>query len=463
MIPRGMDLEPRLPEALLRTTDSALKERFRASLLKAGLRLRAEGSTWSIRADPAHREPFVLVKPLQNAEGRIRADAAGSLKGGAHIEEAAAREMAEEIRTAYPPGEWVGTDLQGIQLGLLANVDPLKTLKDFVEDRPEVRLYALRTTDRFHFLDVFWRLAADASRLGTTLEQMKDRGRYPRPTAVTGTAYMFCAHMVCSPLTARNQPLAAVFETLYGTQVVAVPEGAWSRPPGGVDWPSGSGYHDLLGSGHGLYKTRFSKIPPHSAREALGQCVLATNVLVGLLNDPAQWITTDGELDSVERQIAWSTLDLGFNAVSTLASEWMSSESLWTSFRALGALEGFWNLPRLDPLFDPDKLRSAAVSVFPRGFLAEYTEDIIENYGRELIKMYPHDHPAERLSRIREIRSVVHGTAARFGDRYRRLDALSRVGTGGLHLLRDIAACWWSSVLFAPAQNARPGHPPWEG
>lgn len=415
-----------------------------------------------MRMDPAHPQPFVLVKPLQNAAGQMRADARDSLEAGAHIEENARAEIAEQIRNAYPLEGWIGSELQAVQLELLANLDPMKTLADFAAARRDVRLFALRTTDRFHFLDVFWRLSADAILLGTSLEAMKEPNRYPKPTAVTGSAYMFSAHVVCAPLTARNQPLAAVFETLYGTQVIALPAGAWTRPPSLMDWPSGSGYHDMLGSGEGLYKTRSSKIPDQTAGGALTACVAAANRLIASLNDPARWIGSDGSLDAVERQIAWSTLDLGFNAVSSIAAEWASSEALWTAFRALGALEGFWNLQGLDALFDPTNLKKFGASALPAGFLREHMEDLIENYSRELKKMYPDDSEQERLARIREIRNVVHGTGAKRGDRVRRLAALSRVGTGGLHLLRDMATCWWSSVLFDPDRNARPGRPPWQ-
>jgi hypothetical protein len=75
--------------------------------------------------------------------------------------------------------------------------------------------------------------------------------------------------------------------------------------------------------------------------------------------------------------------------------------------------------------------------------------------------MFPDDDPEQRLARLREIRNVVHGTGPDFGERDRRLRALLGLSSGGLHLLRDVAALWWSSLLFAPRTNARPNRAPW--
>lgn len=454
--------DPLLPESLLRTEDPDLKARAKTTLLKAGVRLReASGGRLLVRTDPASSNAFVRLKSLQNAEGKLRSDAGAALALGDHLDEEGAREMAEAMRAAYPPNKWVGHAFQGVQLELLANLEPLRTLSEFVDVYPDARLFALTTTDRFHFLDVFWRLSSEAAATGKSLEDMRDDDRYPRPSAVSGVAYIFAAHLVCAQLVARNRPLAAVFETLGGSQVIATAPGSWSRPPGLADWPTGSGYSNYFGTADGLYKTRFEQIPADAGRILLQQSVDAANRLIGTVNDPAIWVRDDGELDTVERQIAWSSLDLGFNTVAAMGSEWVSDESLWMAFRALGALQGYWRRKKLDRLFDPDAIRKFAIPALPEGFVREYSEDLLSNYEQELERMYPDDEPNERLGRLREIRNVVHGTGADFGERDRRLQALVGLGAGGLHLLRDVSVMWWSSVLFAPDSNATPGHAPW--
>lgn len=453
---------PLLPESLLRTDDRELKARAKTTLLKAGIRLReTPGDRLTVQADAASASAFVMLKPLQNAEGKLRHDAAATLALGDHLDEAGAREMAEAMRAAYPPDRFTGHAFQGVQLELLANLDPIRVLSDFVDVYPDARLFALATTERFHFLDVFWRLSSEAATTGKSLEDMREDERYPRPTAVSGVAYIFAGHLACAPLVARNQPLAAVFETLGGAQVIAIAPSSWSRPPALADWPTGSGYSSYFGAGDGMYATRFNEVPTGAGRALLEQSLDAANRLIGTVNDPVTWVGEDGELDTVERQIAWSTLDLGFNTIAAMGSEWTSDESLWMAFRALGALQGYWRHRKLDRLFDPEAIRSFALPTLPEGFPREYGEDLVANYDRELERMYPDDEPSERLARLREIRNVVHGTGADRGERDRRLQALLGLGSGGLHLLRDISVMWWSSVLFAPETNGAPGRPPW--
>lgn len=462
LVAAASDDAPLLPESLLRTDDPDLKARVKKTLLLAGLRLRkADAGRLTVHADSVTADAFVRLKPLQNAEGKLRADAAKTLALGEHLTEDDARAMAETMRAAYPPDKWSGHAFQGFQLELLANVEPVRTLAEFIDVYPEARLFALTTTKRFHFLDTFWRLAADAAAAGKSLEDMRDRKLYPRPTAVTGVAYIFAAHLVCGPLVARNQPLAAVFETLGGTQLIAIAPGSWTRPPGFADWPTGSGYSTYFGLGDGLYKTRFDKIPDHAGRTLLEESLAAANRIIGMVNDPGRWVRENAELDTVERQIAWSTLDLGFNTIAVMGADWTSDESLWVAFRALGALQGYWRMKKLDRLFDPEAIGEFAISKLPKGFAREYAEDLVGNYAGELQNMYPDDEPGERLARLREIRNVVHGTGADFGERDRRLRALLGLGSGGLHLLRDMAVTWWASLLFAPETNGAPGSPPW--
>lgn len=453
--------EAKLPTRLLQDADADQLARFRAVLLRGGLRLRQQNGEWFVRSDPGG--DFVLLKPLQGPTGALRADAAKTLGKGAYMSRKEMAEMADVLRKAYP-SDFVPHSLQAFQLGLLTNVDPMPVIQHFLGVHSRMRLYALRTTERFHFRDVFWRLAISSDEHGQRLVDMNARDAFPGPTAATGIAYVFSAHLAAAPLTARLQPLAAILETLGGIQIVAVSEGAWDRPPSIGSWPSASGYLDLLGEGQDVYRTRHKTIGPDVGKDALLASIRGVNSLVAHLNDPANWRTADDRLDPLERQIAWSSVDLGFNTIAELAREWTSSEALWTAFRALGIVAGFWS-SGLDQLLTPSTIQAHAVRHLPEGFLRDTAEDLTSNWARELASMYPDEDEPDAVARVREVRNLVHATAvpAKPGSpkRRARLDALKGTGNGGLALVKDLAMFWWSSLLFSPSTNAISGSAPW--
>ncbi|MDQ3955557.1 MAG: hypothetical protein M3285_08420 [Actinomycetota bacterium] len=128
---------PLVPEPLLRTDDAELRERAKTTLLRAGLRLRkAPSERFSVHADAASSGAFVWLKSLQDADGKLRGDAKDTLALGDHLDEKEARDMAESIRAAHPPDGWSGHAFQGLQLELFTNLDAVRTLSEFVDPRP---------------------------------------------------------------------------------------------------------------------------------------------------------------------------------------------------------------------------------------------------------------------------------------------------------------------------------------
>lgn len=456
-----------LPPALLEGAPPSLVDRFRRVLRLAKLRFRTEGTNYIVRSDVVTASDFVVLKPLQNQAGQLRADAARNLAEHAQLSEEEMQQAARAMRAAYPPDTFVASNsVNAFQLSLLTNMDSTQVLRHFLEVHPTVRLYALVTTDAFRFRDTFWRLAARAAENNMSLTKMSEAPEYPTTTAVSGVAYLFAAHLVCALLTARVHPLATVLETLGAVQIVVVREQPWERPLHLAEWPSGSGYQTLMRAERPVYRTRFDDVPADAATDLLNAAVAAANRLVATVNDPATWRRTDGALDTLERQIAWSSIDHGFNALAQLASEWWSPETVWAAFRALGILEAYWGGNILDQLLLPDYVKRFAVPHLPDGFFRNWAGDIVDNYARELEHMYPADPPAERPARVRQIRNLVHGTGvlAPPHDRARRqarLQALLGVDKGGLQLLRDVAVFWWGSMMMAPETHARSGVPPW--
>jgi hypothetical protein len=68
----------------------------------------------------------------------------------------------------------------------------------------------------------------------------------------------------------------------------------------------------------------------------------------------------------VERNIAWSTLNVGITAVASLGKLWSSPESLWVGFRALDILAGLLSkrgtVLGIERLLHPESIRAHVLS-----------------------------------------------------------------------------------------------------
>lgn len=462
MSPRRGPTEALLPSSLLEGADPAVRERFRDLLRRAGLRLRQDGDDVWVRGDVGGNH--VVAKPLQNADGRMRRDAQRTLDATDALDQVQAEELVRRMRADFPPDSWqAANSLEAFQVSLLANFDTLEVLRGFIEHHEGCRLYSLRTTEKFHFRETFWRLTRVAQENGARLVDLRDGGDWPEPDALVGATHIFPAHIICAPMLAREQPFCAVLETMNGTQVVAVPEGAWTRPMHALSgWPSGTAYRDLAqGTGSEIYRSGLGSYEPGLASEMFATCLAGADRLLDRYWNPSFWTDEHGNLELTQREIAWGTVDIGFHTVATIGREWATSEAVWTSFRALGILDGLWQSGGLNMLLTPADIRQRALRAIPHPTFAAWCTDVVGNYERELDSMFPDLAAEDQVNRLRELRNIVHGLRTRRETEQQvRLDAVRRSGAGNLHVVKDIACFWWASVLFSPGTHGRPGSPP---
>ena len=255
--------------------------------------------------------------------------------------------------------------------------------------------------------------------------------------------------------------------TSWGAEILALARGSWIRPGITTGWPTGFGGLVLTGTGQGIYAGRHTTIDRDMPKRLAEALLDGANSLIGLLTDPGEWADSNGELDSVERMVAWSTVDLGLSTITEMGRNWASAESVWTAFRALGVLQGYWQgVGRGDVLLQdllyPDVIRTVVLSAVPDTWYRGWVEDIVGNYEDALLSMYPGETIEVAVDRVADLRNLVHGTGVdRAAHRGRRLEALRGVGReGGLALMKDIAAFWWLSVVASPSTHGRTGDPP---
>jgi len=458
--------EAELPSRMLVDAPSAAIERFRDLIRTAGIRMRRDQGRWFVRLDPSAGD-FLILKPLQNADGDLRADAGQTLyeyRETLLTAEQAAR-VAEQLEERHE--RMTITAFSAVQHDLYVNTDSLAVLRELLRQVPGLWLYRVRPTKRFWYQDIFWRLVSILQEEGISLRELREQGRWPSIDAVSGLELTMPAYLVCAPLVSRNQPLVAVLTTVWGAQVAVVPEGVYTRPLQGAGWPVGLPTMQLLGAPEDLYTTRFEHTSRTLARELLEEFAAGVNRLAVHISNPGGW--TSGEerlIDSLERNIAWSSVRFGLGALSSVGESWSSEESVWAAFRSLGALQGIWEggAPRsiqLRELLDPERIRGHALQLIPEGFLRDWYSDILGTYENQLDRMYPGLARPEALRRLQELRNLIHGTGAPTGMRANRLAALRGLGDIGLGLVRDVAAIWWVSVLASPSTHCVPGRAPW--
>jgi hypothetical protein len=148
----------------------------------------------------------------------------------------------------------------GLRLAFMQEKDPLTAVRDLVEAQPEYRLYRLGGTPSLMRRQFVWRvlehfvdgIVADAMPLGSARQDNM---------LLTGLLEAVPGAVVCAPLTARFQPLAAVLMTSSGAEVAMLSYGSgFVRMPRMDPWPVGVGRPWLTGPGRGIYQVGVSAV-----------------------------------------------------------------------------------------------------------------------------------------------------------------------------------------------------------
>lgn len=145
----------------------------------------------------------------------------------------------------------------------------------------------------------------------------------------------------CAPLMARMQPLVLVLTTSRGAEVVGLPTaGAFIRGLHLPQWPIGHGSLDVggTGRGEGLYATDVDRYPEGTAYDVLDEFVAGADRMIDYLTDPARWTDGDGVMDVDGRWMTWTSVQLGFDMLRTIAGDWGHPSMMWTALNALGVL-----------------------------------------------------------------------------------------------------------------------------
>jgi hypothetical protein len=339
-----------------------------------------------------------------------------------------------------------------------------------VDRHGELRCYRVGSTDTLRNRLFVWRiirLLAD----GIHPNDMPLGRARPDHGLLTGLLELTPAAIMCSPLIARHQPLAAVLMCSNGAEVVVVSAdgSGWLRPIVSANWPVGTGRPSLSGTGIGIYRSGINALPGGHAHAVLTHAVAGGNALLGYLTDPATFRDDNGYLDVDEQLITWSDVRFGFDAINSIAADWHSPESIWAAFRALTTLQGVWDGQRrlgvpLSDLLVPANLLAGALPAIKDPIHHGWAASIIDNYELELRKGFP-DATIEQAARhMQELRNLVHGVGSHANRRHARLPTLRMMDNHApnVQLVRDIASLWWIAVLLEPRRVLRPGRAPWE-
>ena len=439
----------------------ALKKELRPLFAATGVRYRLVGDRVEVRADPTD---MIYARSLRTGTGGLRADVASILERdtvGLDIRPGLSAFL-EKHRAHQVTGV---PDMVRVQLELLLCDDPVGELAAMAE-RDDLGLYRLGMHNRGWMRLGFWRLldqlidAHDPAAI-TTIASDRD-------STINGLLETSPGALVCAPLMARFQPLAAVVELPNMAQVAIVAErgAGFPREMHLPSWPVGAAQARLHGSGVGLYAGAPKTFPVGDVEAMLQALVAGSNSLVGGLTDPLRWVGAGGVVDLDERKIAWASLQFGVDALASLGAEWGSRDSLWSAFRALGILHGVWEGSRtrsvpFTELFDPERLRTHVLPVIPVGSFRDWGHAVVRNYEASLDRAFPTR--AAALEAVLQVRNLVHGVGAHSKVRAARLNALQAVGEGqpALQLLADVAALWWTGVILDPERMFRPGVTPW--
>lgn len=441
----------RIPESLLAGADRRTRYWLDAAAREANLRVAADGRR-RVLQDASQPGDLIEAVPLRGDGGRWVDGGVASLTDGEHL---VPPELAEgllgNVKALLGRSSLTepATPMEEIRRSLLLSLDPSDGLAQI--DRyfdPSIDLFVIRPSRALYARHFVWRILTKAAEEELALTEVRERGlaSVPRDAAL---GEIVASLFVCPPLAARNQPLAAVFETARHAVIVAVPQsGAFVRYFDLAGWPSGNSGVPLRGEGQDIYSNRYGKVPDGLGLEVFQSVTAGADRLVRHLTDPGAWVTGNREVDVVERNIAWASVQFGLDALTTIASTWSTSDRIWSGFRALGVLEGLWGGSiGLRALLHPETLRTSAIERMPEGLNRDVESDLVDRYERELLNLGAGDLSAG-VERLVQVRHLIHGVGvSRAAPRDTRLKAM-RDGDGvHVPLVSDIARVWWTSVI----------------
>jgi len=427
---------------------------------RGGLHFEEEGRTAiRIRSDGGASR-LIVELPLQAADGRLRSDANERLgRGSPRFDEQASLLFEDAVAkngvALSRLGQW--------ELDLMRAKSPTEVvellarlLEGQAQREAPFRLVRLLSTDRL-FRRLFLLELIDALLAGMSLSDLRNRAH---GGWVGGLIELQPQAIVCPPLVARNQPLAAALMTPYLMAVVAMPAdgGGFMREVDMSAWPTGMAALRLGGPGKGVY-TGLKTIPPGHAQRMLSLFVDASNHTLEHLTAPERWTDQNGEFDADERRMAWVSVRIGLDAIASVGAEWSSRQAIWEAFRALSVLAGFWGDRPLAELLTPNLIRAHAVATIPNATEKKYASAIVDTYDQTINKAFGPNAP----DKVAQIRNLVHGVARRAQDRTLRLRVLYELeeSSPDLQLVQDIATLWWQALLLSPGKSALAGRPPW--
>lgn len=430
---------------------------FEMDIVEGRLGLRATTST----------TPLVYVTPLQKDSGAFRDDVLSLLSEGVLEQPIDIEESFDvNIKELLARNELDVSVHNRLQLQLYLTDDPLSVLAGPVKEG--CRFFRIGSTSRLHarlrVLEIIAELSA-----GLTVPELSLGANYRLDSLVSGVWNSQPASLVCFPLTARLQPLALIYMTRTGSQIVTLPptDNVFNRIEQMVAWPAGNVGASIKGSGHGVYKNADRIWDGNHAATLLKRCTEGANGLLEKMSDPAQWRKNTDEFDEDERWLAWTSLSQALDALTALAEFWRRPSSIWDAFRALSILEGVWagTKPQsigLHDLLHPKHLHDCA-QLISDDKLRGWSLTVADNWAIQLKQGFPGKTVDESVMIVSDLRNLLHGVGAAKNSRTRRLNALRHVSVhqSSLHIISDIAVIWWSIVLFRPDLAYRPGFTPW--
>jgi hypothetical protein len=464
-IPTGWAaLPPPITLSIWRSLGQYLAPELRTLAADAGFRYRALGQTVIVRVDRVGGEDLVYAKPLQTGDGRLKKDVDEILSANT-VTADLARAVRPRLQANLTAGTLSLDQLGAFQAALYSVQDPVPVLRQILEDNPQLRLFRIGSRERLWKRLFIWRIITQlADRVAPQDLTIGVKGS--TNPLVSGLLELLPASIVCGPLVARLQPLAAILMSSRGAEIAVVPPGALTRPFALTTWPVGSRV-TLGGPGIGAYKTRNKGIEPNFAEDMLSLCVDGGNRLLQH-TDPVIW-SSSGTVDLQERWIVWMSVRLGLDAINSVGAEWTSDTAFWSALRALGILQGIWegvaNKVPLSSILDPRLIRKAVLPIFSNADHRNWAEDVIGNYQAALLEAFPGESLDALLPKFEELRHLVHGVGAQASkkrSRSARLDTLRALAahSPNVQLLVDIAVFWWTALLLDPANLCREGFTP---
>jgi len=450
----------------LQVLDAVFQGGFRKACAEARMRYRTEPNgqiSWRALSRPV----LFHAVPLQTAGGQFRAAARARLQDDLHGDDIGPTNELEQsiVESGVESSPWAD-----VQRELVSAHDPVPVLEHFRETvAGELVFYRLKATSTLWWRSAIWQAVTEVAK-GTSARAIAEAIGGRRNTAVSGMVELAPASVICGPLLARQQPLAAVFMTGQGAQVVVLARtNAFNRPIHITSWPIGMYRVIFAGPGHQTHATDVSGFASGHAERMFSACIDGANRLVHYLTDPAAWVeTASGALDLDGRWMTWSSVLFGLDAIASLGAVWSGADPFWVAFRALGVLQGLWNgndIDRigLDQLLDPRLVRSHALPVLPAGQERTWASGLINNYERDIRTAFGGQSLDDALKTIVQVRNLVHGVRGRKGSTA-RLEALRHIerSTPNLQLINEICVFWWTAALLSPGTHCRVGHAPWE-